>query len=110
MYNNFHTDWTKISGSLEPRTSKILGNLPVKSVFGARARTHVGTHVRALVCNELTFMLLTICKNFNPLPFGVRAAGDHKKSYKASFPMNSPNWELMANLARFWSPSFLIKF
>ena len=48
------------------------------------------THVRALVFNELTFMLLTICKNFNPLPLGVRAAGDHKKSYKAYFSRNFP--------------------
>ena len=106
MYTNFHTHWTKISGSLEPRTSKILRNLPVKSIFGARARMHV----RARMCNELTFMLLTICEKFNPLALGVRAAGGHKKSYKASFPMNSPNWELKANLARFWSPSFLLKF
>ena len=89
VYTNFCTHWTKISGSLEPRTSKILGNLPVKSVFGARARTHVGTHMRALAFNKPIFTVLTIYTNFNPLSLGVRAAGGHKKSYKACFPMNS---------------------
>ena len=89
MYTNFCTHWTKISGSLEPRSSKILGNLPVKSVFGACAPTHV----RALVCNELVIKMLTICKKINPLTSGVRAAGGLKKSFETYFPMNSPNWE-----------------
>ena len=86
MYTNFHTPWTKISGSLEPRTNKILGNLPVKSVFGARARTHVGTHVRALVCNELVIKMLTICKKINPLTSGVRAAEGIESHLKPIFP------------------------
>ena len=63
--------------------------------------------MRARVLNELQFMVLTICKNFNPLTSGVRAAGGHKKSYKAVFPMNSPNWEHGPTLPDFGVPSIL---
>jgi len=84
VYTNFHTPWTKISGSLEPRTSKIFWNLALKSIL---------THVRALAFNKPIFTVLTIYTNFNPLSLGVRAAGGHKKSYKACFPMNSQYWQ-----------------
>ena len=51
--------------------------------------------------DELLFMVLTICKNFNPLTLGVRAAGGHKKSYKAYFLRNSPFWQDGPGLAIF---------
>ena len=63
--------------------------------------------MHARVCNELLFMVLTICKNFNPLTSGVRAAGGLKKSYKAYFPMNSPNWEHGPTLPDFGLRHFL---
>ena len=85
---------------MKPRTKKILRNLTKKSILE-------GAHIRARMRDEVLFMVLTICKNFNPLTLLVRAAGGHKKSYKAHFLRNLQLWQDVPGLAIFGLSSIL---
>ena len=100
VYTNFHTPWTKISGSLEPRTSKIFWNLALKSIL---------THVRARAFNKPIFIVLSICKSFNPLSLGIRAAGGIKKSYKVHFGMMACDWQFLVFHHIYFVESFKIE-